>query len=133
MRVRITITGEQRLDGAREQVCQTADGRLSVTAGRWTLTYRDPDTCRPTVLRGGAGEWTVSHPGSGTPLCLRPGQRTACEYPTPCGILPVQATARELRGRLTAAGGTVEAVYTLDFGGGAPAYNTLRVNVFPIA
>ncbi len=132
MRVKISLTAHQQIDGTHETHAVTAFGHLSGEEGRWVLSYAERDEEggeRFTTLRLIDGEAQMEREAPHRSLLLmQPGRRCVCEYGTPYGALSVGVYTHAVHDRLTADGGSLELRYTLDFGG-EPIEHILLIDV----
>lgn len=133
MKVHITITGTQCIDGERDTVTQTAQGLLTMLGrtARIHYTERDDDGVATAVtVHASKDEVLVERRGPAqSQLRMRPGERCRSEYGTPYGHFEVTTHTHALSCALNEQGGRLYLAYTLDFGG--TMENTLTMTIEP--
>lgn len=121
MRVKVTLTTHQHLDGERETHVTTAQGRLTGRAGQWVLRYVEQDEehqTRFTTLRISDGEVVMERPAPyPTRLPLRRGVHCTGTYGTPYGAMSMGVYTHAVHDRLSPEGGSLELRYALEVGG----------------
>lgn len=92
----------------------------SVTA----VSFEESDPGLVSVMRGGDVY---------TALVLERGVRHACVYSTEIMPITIYTTAKHVRNELTAEGGELELVYTVEAQGGIVQFNRMTMTVSPMA
>ena len=134
MDVLISVTGTQRVDGNEETIRLTTAGSMEPDGGGWKLTYEESAATGmegvTTVLWAGADEVKVERTGRlHSLLILQKGRRHQCSYDTPYGTLMLGVYTSECRNALTASGGELRFLYTLDMNAAAWSDHDVRISV----
>lgn len=118
MTVNITLKTRQEQNGETDEVTLSALGTLTADGDTYTLRYTEPTENGGTaVCVTAAHRVTVQRRGeTASTLIFAAGERHACPYETPYGVLTLYTACDELQNELTAAGGRVYAAYQLDTG-----------------
>ena len=112
---RITIVGEQRVDGDDNKIEVITDGKFMVKNDHFYIGYREYDEDSPhrffnNLIKVENHMVTISRKGpQRSRLMLERG------YGTPAGPLSIGVFTKTLKSTLGEQGGTLEVSYTLDF------------------
>ena len=118
---RITIIGEQRVDGDDNRIEVLTDGKYLVKKDHFYIGYREYDEELPrrfynNLIKVEKNMVTISRKGpQRSRLMLEEGRRNQCIYGTPAGNLSIGVFTKTLKSTLGEKGGTLEVSYTLDF------------------
>ena len=131
----ITIRATQSAGDAQETTELITEGSFGCQGDRFFLTYQE------TAATGFEGDTTtlriegerratlVRFGDSRTRLVIEVGRRHYCRYDTGSGTLELEIVGKEVRNRLTPAGGTVELVYHIDCAHSLLAVNRVQLSV----
>ena len=118
---RITIVGEQRVDGDNNKIEVITDGKFLVKNDHFYIGYREYDEDSPhrffnNLIKVENHMVTISRKGpQRSRLMLERDRRHQCIYGTPAGPLSIGVFTKTLKSTLGEQGGTLEVSYTLDF------------------
>ncbi len=132
----ISVTGVQTVDDQKETIKLTTAGEYTEKNGLCTIRYKEYDNDNPdicfdnTVTLEGENIVTIIRRGPAqSRLTLEKGRRHQCHYCTMYGDLMVGVYTSEIESTLTDNGGTLSAVYTLDFNAGLVSKNEIYIKV----
>jgi len=117
---RITIVGEQLVDGEHNKIEVLTDGKFMRKRDHFYIGYREYDEDNPSkvynnVIRVDEDMVTISRTGpQRSRLLLQKGRRHQCIYETVAGTLSIGVFTKTLNSTLSERGGTLEVSYTLD-------------------
>ena len=118
VKVNVIVRGTQYLDGECDRTEQQAVGTLTADGQALRLSYADDES--RTTLTVTADTVVIDRRGeTASVMTLQVGLTHTCDYQTPYGAFSLGITTHRLDNRLTANGGTLNAAYRLDLGGGA--------------
>lgn len=132
----ITVTGRQRCGDTCDKQQFTAPCTLLQYPEAWYLKYTEIDENngqtrvtlkltdhRAVMLRSGAIRARME---------FEPRRRTACDYDTGAGVLPLQIDTRSVTHNLTEKGGTVRLIYTLYHADMPLSDNEVEIRLRPV-
>lgn len=117
----ISIKGSQGLDGEKDIIELTTEGRMGIKEDEFLLTYKEgqlldsgEDVETKLFIRRD-GSAVLQRSGSlNSRMEIMVGKRNICYYSTPIGDIVIGITGEEVRCNLTESGGEVDLVYTID-------------------
>lgn len=118
---RISIVGEQRLDGEDDKIEVITEGRFMKKRDRFFIGYKEYDADNPgehfdNLIKVEPQMVTIIRKGPmASQLMLEKGRRHQCLYQTGMGDLMIGVFTTNLENNLNEEGGTLEVSYTLDF------------------
>ena len=134
-RYRITIIGEQLVDGEHNKIEVLTDGKFMQKRDHFYIGYREYDEDNPSkvynnVIRVDEDMVTISRTGpQRSRLLLQKGRRHQCIYETVAGSLSIGVFTKTLESNLGKKGGTLKVSYTLDFNSDLVSENKFTVKV----
>ncbi|MBR1482105.1 MAG: DUF1934 domain-containing protein [Ruminococcus sp.] len=132
---RITIIGEQVVDGESNRIEVLTDGKFMRKRDHFLIGYREYDEDNPTkiynnVIRVDEDMVTISRTGpQRSRLLLQKGRRHQCIYSTVAGNLTIGVFTKTLNNSLGDKGGTLEVSYTLDFNTDLVSENRFHITI----
>ena len=132
---RITIIGEQRVDGDDNRIEVLTDGKYLVKKDHFYIGYREYDEELPrrfynNLIKVEKNMVTISRKGpQRSRLMLEKGRRHQCIYGTPAGNLSIGVFTKTLKSTLGEKGGTLEVSYTLDVNTDLVSENRFSIRV----
>ena len=119
-KVLVKVTGAQGIDGEKSVIELTTEGTLREFEGDYIITYNDDPTesgsktkTQLTVQKNG----TVILDRRGdlnSRLIIAEGERNNCLYAIPQGSMTLGIYGKQVKSNLTANGGTIKMVYSID-------------------
>ena len=119
-KVLVKVKGTQGIDGENAVIELTTEGTLREFEGDYIITYSDDPTesgnktkTQLTVQKGG----TVildRHGDLNSRLVITEGERNNCLYAIPQGSMTLGIYGKQVKSNMTANGGTVKMVYSID-------------------
>ena len=119
-KVLVKVKGTQDVDGENAVIELTTEGTLREFQGDYILSYNDDPTesgnktkTQLTVQKGG----TVILDRRGdlnSRLVITEGERNSCLYAIPQGSMTLGIYGKQVKSDMTASGGTVKMVYSID-------------------
>lgn len=134
-RYRITIIGEQLVDGEHNKIEVLTDGKFMQKRDHFYIGYREYDEDNPSkvynnVIRVDKDMVTISRTGpQRSRLLLQKDKRHQCIYETVAGTLSIGVFTKTLHSTLRENGGTLEVSYTLDFNTDLVSENRFHITV----
>lgn len=132
----INVIGTQFVDGNKETIKLRTAGEYYIENGIKHIKYKEYDNENPgicfdnTVTLEGDSIVTVIRAGAANSrLTLEKGRRHQCHYNTMFGDLMVGVFTQSVESTLGDNGGTLRAVYTLDFNAGLVSKNEIFIKV----
>lgn len=130
----IKITGRQGLDGESDVIELATEGKLMEAEGKITLIYSEsePQGMEKTVTELAAEKDQVvlkREGGISSEMVIRKGQRNNCFYVVPQGELVLGIYGEKIENNLTANGGTLKMIYTIDANGRTVSKNQVDIKV----
>ncbi len=132
---RITIIGEQEVDGSSDKVEVITEGNYKKGTDHYYIGYKEYDADDPNLFYDNlikVEEKLVTIRRKGeifSQLMLEKNRRHQCLYQTPMGDLMIGVFTKTLDNRLGEHGGTLEVSYTLDFNGDLASENRFFIKV----
>lgn len=132
---RITIIGEQTVDGEKNRIELLTDGKFMKKRDHFFIGYREYDEDTPThaynnVIRVDEDMVTISRNGpQRSRLLLQKNRRHQCIYETVAGNLSIGVFTKTMTSTLGEDGGTLEVSYTLDFNTDLMSENRFHITV----
>lgn len=118
---RITIIGEQTLDGESDRIEVITEGNFKERNDRFYIAYKEydeecPEDYYSNLVKVERDMVTITRRGPmSSQLMLELNKRHQCVYQTAAGDLTIGVFTKTLDNRLTESGGRLEVSYTLDF------------------
>lgn len=136
MKVMITVTGTQHVDGQTDTVELTTGALMREEADGFTLCYKETAATGMegtlTTLRMQKDMVTLERSGTAAGLLvLEHKKRHVCSYSTPVGNLMLGVFTDRMHQDLQLGSGTLDVSYTLDVGGSMMSRQDLHVTVQP--
>lgn len=134
-RYRITIIGEQRVDGEDNKIEVLTEGKFLMKNDHFYIGYKEYDEDNPrrlvnNLIRIDENMVTISRKGAQrSRLLLERGRRHQCIYETVAGNLSIGVFTKTLNSTLNEKGGTLEVSYTLDFNADLVSENKFFIKV----
>lgn len=131
----ISVTGTQIVDGEKEVIELKTTGEYYIENNITYIKYREYDNENPEIYFDNTvtleGNTVTVNRGGGarSRLTLEKGRRHQCHYSTMFGDLMVGVFASTVESTLGQKGGTLKAVYTLDFNAGLVSKNEIYIKV----
>ena len=132
----INVIGTQIVDDNKEAIKLRTAGEYYIENGIKYIKYKEYDNENPgicfdnTVTLEGDSIVTVIRAGAANSrLTLEKGRRHQCHYNTMFGDLMVGVFTQSVESTLNEKGGTLRAVYTLDFNAGLVSKNEIFIKV----
>lgn len=134
MKVMITVTGTQHVDGQTDTVELTTGGMMKAEDDGFTLCYKETAATGMdgtlTTLRVQPEKVTLERRGTSAGLLvLEHKKRHVCSYATPVGSLMLGVFTDRMEQNLSLGGGTLDVSYTLDVGGSMMSRQDLHITV----
>lgn len=134
MKVMITVTGTQHVDGQSDTVELTTGALMREEADGFTLSYHETAATGMdgtlTTLRVQPEKVTLERRGTSAGLLvLEHKKRHVCSYATPVGSLMLGVFTHRMEQALTLGSGTLDVSYTLDVGGSMMSRQDLHITV----
>lgn len=134
MKVMITVTGTQHVDGQSDTVELTTGALMRAEDDGFTLCYQETAATgmegTTTTLRVQPQKVTLERRGTGAGLLiLEHKKRHVCSYATPVGNLMLGVFTDRMVQNLALGSGTLDVSYTLDVGGSMMSRQDLHITV----
>ena len=132
---RITIIGEQKVDGDDNKIEVITEGKYLMKSDHFYIGYKEYDEDNPrklvnNLIRVDENMVTISRKGpQRSRLLLEKGRRHQCIYETVAGNLSIGVFTKTLNSTLGENGGTLEVSYTLDFNADLVSENKFFIKV----
>ncbi len=132
---RVTIIGEQRVDGENDKIEVITEGKYLRKKDHCFIGYKEYDPDNPhkvynNVIRVDENMVTISRNGpQRSRLMLERDRRHQCIYETVAGSLSIGVFTKTLESNLGKKGGTLKVSYTLDFNSDLVSENKFTVKV----
>ncbi|MBQ9680660.1 MAG: DUF1934 domain-containing protein [Ruminococcus sp.] len=134
-RYKITVVGEQTVDGEKDKIEVITEGDMTVTDGKIVITYPEytqdtPAQKTDTTVAYENGVLSIDRQGEmSSHLILEQGVRHECLYNTPMGQMFIGIFTDSIKTDLDENGGTINAAYQLDFNRTVVSYNEFHISV----
>lgn len=134
-RYKITVVGEQTVDGEKDKIEVITEGDMTVTDGKVVITYPEytqdtPAQKTDTTVTYENGVLSIDRQGEmSSHLILEQGVRHECLYNTPMGQMFIGIFTDSIKNDLDENGGTINAAYQLDFNRTVVSYNEFHISV----
>ena len=134
-RYKITVVGEQTVDGEKDKIEVITEGDMTVTDGKIVITYPEytqdtPAQKTDTTVTYENGVLSIDRQGEmSSHLILEQGVRHECLYNTPMGQMFIGIFTDSIKTDLDENGGTINAAYQLDFNRTVVSYNEFHISV----
>ena len=133
--VYISITGTQELDGEKDSVEMTTEGKFYNKDGKYYLCYTEGELsglekCSTTLKISPDGIITMLRRGqTNTQLVFEKGQRHTGHYETPYGDFTISVMANEVNFSIDDSGGNIDIDYIMDINNVARSHNGISLSV----
>ena len=134
-RYKITVVGEQTVEGEKDKIEVITEGDMTVTDGKVVITYPEytqdtPAQKTDTTVTYENGVLSIDRQGEmSSHLILEQGVRHECLYNTPMGQMFIGIFTDSIKNDLDENGGTINAAYQLDFNRTVVSYNEFHISV----
>lgn len=119
-KVLVKVKGTQGIDGDNSTIELTTEGTLREFEGDYIITYSDDPTESGTKTKT---QLTIQKSGTvildrrgelNSRLVITEGERNNCLYAIPQGSMTLGIYGKKVKNNMTAKGGTVEMIYSID-------------------